>query len=141
MNDTTKSLRAYIYSALSGNISYDGSQVPVVNKPNDQTDYPHISVYGFSFVDDGTKDKFGGTHQVNISVNTRFPINIGGQDVADDISNSILQTIRVRGAVSDFGSDSMFIFKLTNTRSLEEDDDQYWYYTKILVFEAVVLED
>lgn len=141
MNDTTKSLRAYIYSALNGNISYAGNNVPIVNKPSDTTNYPYISVYGFSFVDDGTKDKFGGVHQVHISVNTRFPINIGGQDEADDIANSILQQIRVRGVTSDFGSDSMFIFRLTNTRSQDEDDDQYWYYTKVLVFEATVMED
>jgi hypothetical protein len=141
MNDTTKALRAYIYSALNDNITYNSALVPIVNKASDDTDYPYISVYGFNFVDDGTKDKFGGVHQVNVAINTRFSINLGGQDAGDDISNLVLQTLRVRNATSDFGSDSMFIFKLTSTRSVDEEDDQYWYYTKILVFEATVIED
>jgi hypothetical protein len=35
----------------------------------------------------------------------------------------------------------MYIFKQTNQRYLEDDDGQYEYFTKILVFEANVLSD
>ena len=141
MNDSTKSVRAYIYELLLNNIIYDASAVTVVNKATDQTIYPYIVVQATGMVDDSLKDRFGGVYEVQVQVHTKFPLNFGGQDDSDDISNSILQRIRVRNAVSDFGDDTMYMFKQTNQRYLEDDDGQYEYFTKTLVFEANVLSD
>jgi len=44
MNDTSKDVRAYIYSQLDGNITHDASGVPVVAKPTDLTSYPYIVI-------------------------------------------------------------------------------------------------
>jgi len=141
MNDSTKNVRAYIYGLLNGNITHDSSAVTVVNKATDQTSYPYIVVQATGMVDDSLKDRFGGVYEVQVQVHTRFPLNFGGQDDCDDISNLILQRIRVRNAISDFGSDTMYLFKQTNQRYLEDDDGQYEYFTKTLVFEANVLSD
>ena len=126
MNDSTKNVRGYIYGLLNDNITYDASAVPVVAKATDQTTYPFI---------------VGGVYEVQVQVHTKYPLNYGGQDDCDDISNSILQAIRVRNATSDFGADTMYIFKQTNQRYLEDDDGQYEYFTKILVFESNVISN
>ena len=141
MNDSTKNVRAYIYGLLDGNITHDGSCVTVVNKATDETSYPYIVVQATGMVDDSLKDRFGGVYEVQVQVHTKFPLNYGGQDDCDDISNSILQTIRLRNATSDFGADTMYMFKQTNQRYLEDDDGQYEYFTKTVVFEANVLSD
>jgi len=141
MNDSTRNVRAYIYGLLDGNITHDGSGVTVVNKATDQTSYPYIVVQATGMVDDSLKDRFGGVYEVQVQVHTKYPLNYGGQDDCDDISNSILQTIRLRNATSDFGADTMYMFKQTNQRYLEDDDGQYEYFTKIIVFEANVLSD
>jgi len=141
MNDSTRDVRAYIYGLLDGNITHDGSGVTVVNKATDQTSYPYIVVQATGMVDDSLKDRFGGVYEVQVQVHTKYPLNYGGQDDCDDISNSILQTIRLRNATSDFGADTMYMFKQTNQRYLEDDDGQYEYFTKIIVFEANVLSD
>jgi len=141
MNDSTKNVRAYIYGLLDGNITHDGSGVTVVNKATDETSYPYIVVQATGMVDDSLKDRFGGVYEVQVQVHTKFPLNYGGQDDCDDIVNSILQTIRLRNATSDFGADTMYMFKQTNQRYLEDDDGQYEYFTKTVVFEANVLSD
>ena len=141
MNDSTKDVRAYIYGLLYNNIIHDGSSVTVVNKATDETTYPYIVVQATGMVDDSLKDRFGGVYEVQIQVHTKYPLNYGGQDDSDDISNSILQRIRVRNATSDFGEDTMYIFKQTNQRYLEDDDGQFEYFTKTLVFESNVLSD
>tara|TARA_R110000803_G_scaffold185777_1_gene248157 strand:+ start:40 stop:468 length:429 start_codon:yes stop_codon:yes gene_type:complete len=141
MNDSTKNVRAYIYGLLDGNITYDSSGVTVVNKATDQTSYPYIVVQATGMVDDSLKDRFGGVYEVQVQVHTKYPLNYGGQDDCDNISNLILQTIRLRNATSDFGADTMYMFKQTNQRYLEDDDGQYEYFTKTIVFEANVLSD
>jgi len=87
------------------------------------------------------KDRFGGVYEVQVQVHTKYPLNYGGQDDCDDISNLILQQIRVRNATSDFGADTMYIFKQTTQRYLDDDDGQYEYFTKILVFESNVISN
>lgn len=141
MNDTAKSVRAYVFTQLNGNISYGGSNVPVVAKPTDLTSYPYIVVSTNAFVDDGTKDRFGGVHDLSIEIHTRHKLNVGGQDDADDISNLVLQQIRVRQATSDFGDDTMYMFVLRGMRWQYDDDGDYDYYTKVLSFDANVLSD
>ena len=141
MNDSTKSVRAYIYGLLYNNIIHDASAVTVVNKATDQTIYPYIVVQATGMVDDSLKDRFGGVYEVQVQVHTKYPLNYGGQDDCDDISNLILQQIRGRNPTSDFGTDTMYIFKQTTQRYLDDDDGQYEYFTKILVFEANVISD
>ena len=141
MNDSTKDVRAYIYGLLDGNITFDASGVPVVAKATDETTYPFIVVQATGMVDDSLKDRFGGVYEVQVQVHTKYPLNYGGQDDCDDISNLILQQIRGRNPTSDFGTDTMFIFKQTNQRYLDDDNGQYEYFTKILVFEANVISD
>ena len=140
MNDVTKEVRAYIYSNLNGLINHNGSVVPIVAKPTAKTAYPFISVKSSSFVDDGTKDLFGGIHEVEIRVNTRYSTRFGGQDDADEISNLITNQIRTRGASSTWTDDYMYIFKQVNQRWEEDDDGKYDYFTKVLIFQAYVLE-
>ena len=141
MNDSTKDVRAYIYGLLDDNIIYDASAVPVVAKATDQTTYPFIVVQATGLVDDPLKDRFRGVYEVQVQVHTKYPLNYGGQDDCDDISNLILQQIRGRNPTSDFGTDTMYIFKQTTQRYLDDDDGQYEYFTKILVFEANVISD
>ena len=141
MNDSTKNVRAYIYGLLNNNITHDASAVPVVAKATDETTYPYIVIQATGLVDDSIKDRFSGVYETQVQVHTKFPLNFGGQDHVDEISNSVLNTIRLRNATSNFGNDTMYIFKQTNQRYLEDDDGQYEYFTKILVFEANVISN
>jgi hypothetical protein len=141
MNDTSKNVRAYIYALINGNITHDASAVPVVAKPTDLTTYPYIVIQSSNFADDSLKDRFYGVHEVEIQVHTKFPLNFGGQDDCDEISNSILNLVRTRNATSDFGNDTMFLFKQTTQRYINDDDGQFDYYTKSLFFDAEVISN
>lgn len=141
MRDLSKQVRGYVYGVLNGNITFDSSSVPVVAKPTERTTYPFIQVMGTAFTDDGTKDAFAGVYQLEVRVNTRYRLGFGGQDDADDISNDVLEEIRVRNATDTFNNeDCMYIFKQTNQRWEEDDDGKFDYHTKVLTFEAYVTE-
>ena len=158
MNDNSKNVRGYIYEQLNGNITVmEGSAeastdyvVPIVAKATDLTTYPYIVVRTSNFIDESLKDKFYGTYEVEIQIHTRFPLNYGGQDDADDISNSVLQLIRNHNTTVEFLGEvdgeevvlyTMFIFKQTNQRYIQDDDGQYDYYQKTLVFECKVISN
>ena len=73
MKDATKFIRAKIITALNGNVSYGGSNVPVYNRvPSDAT-FPYIRVYSVSTsqIDDNTS-KYNADIITRIEVITRF---------------------------------------------------------------------
>ena len=158
MNDNSKNVRGYIYEQLNGNItvmecSAEASTdyvVPIVAKATDLTTYTYIVVQTSNYADDSLKTNFYGTYEVEIQIHTRFPLNYGGQDDVDDISNSILKLIRNHSTTVEFLGevdgeevvlDTMFIFKQTNQRYIQDDDGQYDYYQKTLVFECQVISN
>lgn len=141
MNDVSKNIRAYVFTQVDGNITFNAANVPLYTKAPPNATYPYVIVKSTGLADEPTKDKFGGIYEIQLEIITRFNINLGGQDDADDISNSILNLLRLRTQSSDFGSDTMYILKQTNQRYIEDDDQEFHYYTKILTFEAYVSEN
>jgi predicted GH43/DUF377 family glycosyl hydrolase len=141
VNDVSKNLRAYIFTQIDGNITF-GSNVPCFTKAPPNQAFPYIVVKTSTFTPDHTKDKSGGIYQVDIEVNTRFEKNRGGQDDCDDISNEIMQILSPLGRhTSTFGNNSMYLFTGPNILPLEDDDDNFHYYSKRLTYEAHVLGD
>lgn len=142
MNDVSKNIRAFVFTTINGNITFSAANVPCYTKAPPKAAYPYIIVKNTGMIDDPTKDKTGGVYEFSVRVDTRFEKNKGGQDDVDDISNSITGLLRTLGThTSDFGSDTMWLLKMVSERYLEDDDDQYHYYSKILTFEAHVCEN
>ena len=142
MNDVSKDIRAYLYGLLNGNVTFNSSTVPVLANPRGDTTYPYILIKSVSMSDISLKDKFGATYFVSIEIHSRFDVDEGGgQDDIEDISNTVLGLVRTRQATSDFGADTMHLFKLASTIDREDDDEQYHYFLKMLTFECEVFED
>jgi hypothetical protein len=142
MNDTTKGVRAYMYTLLNGNVSHDSNNVNILNLADESQSYPYILIRPSVFSDNGTKDRFGGVHTIDIEIHYRYKIKEGGGfDDVDEIADTVLGLARLRNLTSDLGDDTVYIFKQIASRHLTEDDDQYWYVTKVITFEAYVLSD
>ena len=142
MNDVSKNIREYIFTALDGNVNDAGaSNVPCFSKAPPNQAYPYIIIKNISMSDNPLKDSFGGVYQINVEAHTRFNRPLGGQDDVDVISDNILALLRLRTQSSDFGSDSMYMLKQINQVYIEDEDEQFEYYTKIQTWEAHVYED
>jgi hypothetical protein len=137
----SKELRAYIYDLLNTNITYNSVVVPVYNRAIAGSIYPHITVSVVQFVETGDKQFFGGVYQVNVEVVDRFPINEGGQDSIDDLSNEITNLVSVRNNSRRFGDSYMVSLRYSNDITREEEDEQYRYEYRLITFEAEIHQD
>lgn len=139
-----KDLRTYVYGLLDGNVLDDASAVvPVTNFAYAGIAYPHITVQNFAFAEDGTKDRHGGDYGIVIEVSTRFEINFGGQDQVDEIASNIIALLPVRKSpTTTLGTGLQFAsFSHRSTNDFDEEDEQYRYVYKRMIFEAYILDE
>ena len=94
MKDPAFIVRKGLYDILNGNISYDGTNVPVYNVVPNDASYPYIIIYSVSTgqIEDN-KTKFISDVETRLEVVTRFSASSGGQLQANKIINSISQLI------------------------------------------------
>lgn len=139
----SKALRAYVYSLLNGNVEDESSTVvPVANKPYNGIAYPHILIQNVGFIEDGTKDSHGGDYSIAIEVVTRYPINEGGEDAVDFISSAVLELLPVRKTTVTLldTTGQLVKFSHANDTPLEDEDEQFRYFWKRMIFECFIIE-
>lgn len=136
MKDPRKALRSGYISALSS-LTYNGSSVPVYDKVPQNASYPYVHIAEQTSLNDSDKTSYGQDVTVLLDIVSGFSPGIGGKAPSDDIANSILQTIYVRGSeqtVLDLSSDNFRVVTtmLESDNSLEELDDNYHIYRRLL---------
>lgn len=143
-----KELRAYIYDVLQGNVTYtdsnrnlNGYDVPVANRAYFGLTFPHIIVNVGGFIENGTKDFFGGIYSVTLEIVDRFPLNEGGQDGIDDITNTALSLLEVRGNTRRFGNSALTALRYMNDTTIEEEDETFYYCFRRVTLEAEIHQD
>lgn len=144
MKDPTKYIRGKIITALNGNVSYDGSNVPVYNRvPSDST-YPFIRVYSVST--NSINDNITHYHSqviTRIEVITRFSADSGGDLQMNDIMNDIIEILVTRTSSGfDLSSDDFKVYSTTNEgiTYLQEDSQDFTYFRAILELGSKIAE-
>jgi len=142
MNLPNKALQTAYYQALNGNISYDGSNVPVYDIVPKDADYPYIVFVSQNTIEDVTKDDFGTEIVFELDVVTGFEGSFGGKSQAYDISDDVVQAIRTRTAnylsLSGF---TMITTTLDSSLILQEDYENYVLYINKLRFRHKIQEN
>ncbi len=140
MNDVSADIRSYFRTLLFGNVTFNSANVEVSTKALPDTSYPYVVMKTAGMTDFRTKDKFGATYETTFEIVQRYEKNLGSQDDVDNISNQILGLVP-REVENAFTSDTMYINKFTNARTIERDDEHHEYYSKFLTFETYVSEN
>jgi hypothetical protein len=93
----SKQLQIAYYTALNGNITYGGSNVPVYDVVPQDATYPYI-VLADQVVTDRptTKDSYITDVIMQVDVVTGFEGAYGGKSMMYDISDSVIDIIRTR---------------------------------------------
>jgi hypothetical protein len=135
MKDPAFIVRKGLFDILNGNISYDGTNVPVYNVVPNDASYPYIIIYSVSTgqIEDN-KTKFISDVETRLEVVTRFSASSGGQLQANKIINSISQLIILKSGLLDLSSDSFNVYSQTNNgiTYLTEDLPDHTYYRGVL---------
>ncbi len=136
MKDATKFIRAKIITALNGNVSYGGSNVPVYNRvPSDAT-FPYIRVYSVSTSQINDNITAYNTEVITrLEVITRFPGDSGGDLQMNDIMNDIMELlISKTSSAFDLSSDNFKVYSTTNegVSYVQEDTVDHTYFRAIL---------
>ena len=135
MKDPSFVVRKGLFDVLNGNISYDGSNVPVYNVVPDNADYPYIIIYSVSTdqIEDN-KSNYIIDVDTRLEVVTRFSSSSGGQLQANKIINSITQLIILKTGLLNLSSDNFNVYSQTNNgiSYLTEDLPDHTYYRGVL---------
>lgn len=135
MKDPSFVVRKGLFDVLNGNISYDGSNVPVYNVVPDDADYPYIIIYSVSTdqIEDN-KSNYIIDVDTRLEVVTRFSSSSGGQLQANKIINSITQLIILKTGLLDLSSNNFNVYSQTNNgiSYLTEDLPDHTYYRGVL---------
>ena len=136
MKDATKFIRAKIITALNGNVSYGGSNMPVYNRvPSDAT-FPYIRVYSVSRSQINDNITAYNTEVITrLEVITRFPGDSGGDLQMNDIMNDIMELLITKtSSAFDLSSDNFKVYSTTNegVSYVQEDTVDHTYFRAIL---------
>lgn len=136
MKDPIKYIRQAIITALSGNVSYGGSNVPVYNRVPSSASEPYIKVYSVQTNEaDQNADEFITETLTRIEVVTAFDSDDGGELQMNTIVNDILVLIRTRSnGYFDLSSNNFNVYTCVNEgiTYLEDDRNDKTYFTAII---------
>lgn len=142
MKDLYTSLRTAYHTALNGNLSYGGSNVPVYDRVPNTATYPYV-VYGqFSTTEIFASDVYIQDSTQELEVITGFDGNHGGNAMADSISNQIITIIRTRteGYIDLSPNFKMISSTLDNSTSFVEDSVSHLIYRRLIRFRHKIEE-
>ncbi len=144
MKDATRFIRLKILSALNGNVSFGGSNVPVYNRvPSDAT-FPYIRVYSVSTSQiDNTQTKYNADIITRVEVVTRFAGDSGGDLSMNDIMDDCLQLLVSKNSSAfNLSANNFKVYSTTNEslRYLQEDSIDHTYFRAILELSNKVAE-
>ena len=135
MKDPAQYVRRGLYNVLNGNITYDGSNVPIYNTVPVNASYPYIIIYSVTTnqIEDN-RDNYIADVSTRLEVVTRFAGSDGGQLQANEIINSISQLVVLKSGLLNLNSDGFNIYSQVNEgiTYLTEDAPDHTYYRGIL---------
>lgn len=91
MKDVALPIRTGYYSLLN-NMTVDGKQIPVFDMvaPVKATP-PYVIIDSIMYINENTKDSFGGEVTVDFLVQSRFDGDFGGREESDKIANKLYE--------------------------------------------------
>jgi hypothetical protein len=135
MKDPAQYVRRGLYNVLNGNITYNGSNVPIYNTVPVNASYPYIIIYSVTTnqIEDN-RDNYIADVSTRLEVVTRFAGSDGGQLQANEIINSISQLVVLKSGLLNLNSDGFNIYSQVNEgiTYLTEDAPDHTYYRGIL---------
>ena len=135
MKDPAQYVRRGLYNVLDGNITYDGSNVPIYNTVPVNATYPYIIIYSVTTnqIEDN-RDNYIADVSTRLEVVTRFADGDGGQLQANEIINSISQLVVLKSGLLNLNSDGFNVYSQVNEgiTYLTEDAPDHTYYRGIL---------
>ncbi len=144
MKDPIKYIRQAMITALNGNISYDGSNVPVYGRVPSSASEPYIKIYSVQTNEaDQNADEFIAETLTRIEVVTAFDSDSGGELEVNTIVNDILVIIRTRSSgYFDLSSNDFHVYTCVNegVTYLEDDRNDKTYFTSIIDISNRVLQ-
>lgn len=136
MNLPSKLLQQAYYTALNGQITYNGSPVPVYDVVPPGTDYPYIVLGPQTVVEENLNNDtriMGVTAEVDVV--TGFDGSFGGKSQANDIADAIVN--RLRKTPGNYLSLSGFLIittQLDSSLTLQEQTETHTLYVNKLRF-------
>ena len=136
MKDPIRFVRKAILTALTGNISYGGSVVPIYGKVPSGATYPFVRVYSLSSGETNqNRDSFNSEVITRIEVVTRFQSDNGGELQCNAIVSDCLELVRTRSAgYFDLESDGFNVYTSENEgiQYIEQDLSDHTYFRAII---------
>jgi hypothetical protein len=135
MKEPAQYVRRGLYNVLNGNITYDGSNVPIYNTVPVNASYPYIIIYSVTTnqIEDN-RDNYIADVSTRLEVVTRFADGDGGQLQANEIINSITQLVVLKSGLLNLNSDGFNVYSQVNEgiTYLTEDAPDHTYYRGII---------
>lgn len=139
MNLPSKELQRAYYTALNGNITYNGSVVPVYDLVPTGADYPFIHLGDQIVRENGTKDSFISDVIMQVDIVTGFEAGFGGKaqmyDIADLVSRAIVERVPSVLSLSGF---NLFKSQLDVSSFLEDQTDTHILYINRIRFRHLI---
>jgi surface protein len=136
MKDPIRFVRKAILTALTGNISYGGSVVPIYGRVPSNATYPFVRVYSLSSGETNqNRDSFNSEVITRIEVVTRFQSDNGGELQCNAIVSDCLELVRTRSAgYFNLESDGFNVYTSENEgiQYIEQDLSDHTYFRAII---------
>lgn len=136
MKDPIRFVRKAILTALTGNISNDGSVVPIYGRVPSNATYPFVRVYSLSSGETNqNRDSFNSEVITRVEVVTRFQSDNGGELQCNAIISDCLQLLRTRSAgYFDLASEGFNVYTSENEgiQYIEQDLSDHTYFRGII---------
>ena len=96
MKDPSDDIRDWLYTSLSGNVSYAGSVVPVYSFPPEDAAYPYITIGEHTAEgEESVKDRYMWDVATMLEIRSELDIHDASYLPVNSISNQIMQLLRV----------------------------------------------
>jgi len=136
----TEELQKAYYTALNGNITYNGSNVPVYDAVPESASYPYIRLAEFFVTPDNTKDTYISNVITQVDVVTAYDGSFGGKKASQNISDQITRIIVTRGSYLPLNGFNMFVSTLDIASSFETQTESHNLYIKRIRFSHKIEE-
>lgn len=136
MKEPIRYIRQKIFTLLNGNVTYDGSNVPVYNRVPSTQSEPYIIIYSVDTAQTNqNQTDFIVECITRIEVVTAFFSDDGGELQVNDIVESILELIKT--STTDFfdlssNNFNVFTSNINGIAYSEENDNEKTYYRAII---------
>jgi hypothetical protein len=140
MLDTANSVRGIYVTALNGNLSYNGKDVPVYGQvPFRTTPQNYVVIGNITETSDNTNHSFGNDVEVVVDIfSEQYRVN--DLSVVDNIASQVLNILIPNPAITGFSDANFKVFPLgrTSSRYLPLQDGDNYVARKIITINNLV---